>query len=160
MKLPKRLSSTPRAYQVDISNGLANMTKPTPFKVTPILYGTVCSLQELLVAHDVFASKPSSFKFRAVWHDEDSMVSEVLKYRFEWCSAIRWSGNAGGHISETKTLAQNQTLQIMPSLLPCFPTHLPVHANWKNMYNANYKVNVNMYCFSSLVSGLRFRTES
>lgn len=44
MKLPKRLSSTPRAYQVDISNDLANMIKQTPYKVTPILYETVCSL--------------------------------------------------------------------------------------------------------------------
>lgn len=43
MKLSKRLPSIPQAYQVDISNDLANMIKQTPYKVTPILYETMCS---------------------------------------------------------------------------------------------------------------------
>lgn len=56
MKLSKRLSSIPQAYQVDISNDLANMIKQTPYKVIQLCN----TLQELLVALNVFSFKSSS----------------------------------------------------------------------------------------------------
>ena len=153
MKLSKSLSPT-QAYQVDISNGLANVLNADTLQgnSTPALYSVL--LTGALGCSQCFLTQTQlliwslHFSFPVVQHTEYSMVVRLLNYPFKWCSAIHRSCNLGGLVSETKSLSSLRLLIKNCAL----PTSLLVHANLKN--NTSYKVIVNVYCFYSLVSGL------